>query len=54
MSYLRRGQLKKVNQWKVPGTNTFTPWHEDDSSETLVELIPYDCSRLRISEYPTI
>jgi uncharacterized protein len=47
---------RKVPQWTMAGANAgpvpLSPVHTD-SSEEMVELIPYGCSRLRIAEFPT-
>jgi uncharacterized protein len=52
-----RVKAKKVPQWGMAGTNAApvpaSPVYTD-FPETLVELIPYGCSRLRIAEFPTV
>jgi len=49
-------KARKVPEWVMDGTNAgpvpASPV-QTDSPETLVELIPYGCSRLRIAEFPT-
>lgn len=49
-------KAKKVPLWGMNGANAgpvpASPV-STDSPETLIELIPYGCSRLRISEFPT-
>ena len=46
-----------VPQWGMNGANAapvpVSPVHTKEP-ETIVELIPYGCSRLRIAEFPTI
>jgi hypothetical protein len=50
-------KARKVPQWGMAGASAaevpLSPVHTD-SPETLVELIPYGCSRLRIAEFPTV
>jgi uncharacterized protein len=50
-------KARQVPQWGMNGANAgevpLSPV-KTDSPETLVELIPYGCSRLRISEFPTV
>jgi hypothetical protein len=50
-------KAKHVPQWGMNGANAeavpVSPVNTS-SPETLVELIPYGCSRLRISEFPTV
>lgn len=50
-------KARKVPKWGMNGANAaavpVSPV-STDSPETQVELIPYGCSRLRISEFPTI
>ncbi len=50
-------KARKVPQWVMDGANAgptpASPVH-GAADETTVELIPYGCSRLRISEFPTI
>lgn len=50
-------KARRVPQWGMNGANAAAvPLSPviTDSPETLVELIPYGCSRLRISEFPTV
>jgi uncharacterized protein len=50
-------KARQVPQWGMNGPNAaavpLSPV-KTNSPETLVELIPYGCSRLRISEFPTV
>jgi hypothetical protein len=50
-------KARKVPQWVMAGPNAgpvpASPVHAA-AEQTTVELIPYGCSRLRISEFPTI
>ena len=52
-----RSRLGIVPQWGMNGANAaavpVSPV-KTNSPETLVELIPYGCSRLRIAEFPTV
>jgi DUF1680 family protein len=49
-------KARKVPEWGMAGANAApvltSPVHTD-GPETVVELIPYGCSRLRIAEFPT-
>jgi uncharacterized protein len=51
-----RVKARKLPQWGMNGANAAevpaSPVRTD-SPETIVELIPYGCSRLRIAEFPT-
>jgi uncharacterized protein len=50
-------KARRVPQWGMNGANAGavpTSPVQTNSSETVVELIPYGCSRLRISEFPTL
>lgn len=47
---------KRVNGWTLEGGNAGTLPHSPirvDSSEEKIELIPFGCTKLRISEFPT-
>jgi hypothetical protein len=50
-------KARRVPGWGMNGANAgevpASPVHTD-SQETLVELVPYGCSRLRIAEFPTV
>jgi len=50
-------KARQVPQWGMNGANAaevpLSPV-KTNSPRTLVELIPYGCSRLRISEFPTV
>ena len=50
-------KARRIPQWGMNGSSAGevpqSPVHTD-SPETLVELIPYGCSRLRIAEFPTV
>jgi uncharacterized protein len=50
-------KARKVPHWVMAGASAdevpSSPVHTD-APETLVELIPYGCSRLRIAEFPTV
>jgi hypothetical protein len=50
-------KARHLPQWGMNGANAasvpVSPV-KTDSPETLVELIPYGCSRLRIAEFPTV
>ena len=55
--FVLKVKARQVPQWGMHGANAaavpLSPVNAD-SPETLVELIPYGCSRLRISEFPTV
>ena len=50
-------KARRIPQWGMNGSSAGevpqSPVHTD-SPETLVELIQYGCSRLRIAEFPTV
>jgi len=52
-----RVKARQVPEWGVHGANAgpvpLSPVRTD-APETVVELIPYGCSRLRIAEFPTV
>ena len=52
-----RVKARLVPEWGMHGANAapvpLSPVRTD-SPETVVELIPYGCSRLRIAEFPTV
>jgi hypothetical protein len=53
-------KAKLVPQWGMNGANAAPvpaspiSTSQTDQAETVVELIPYGCSRLRIAEFPTV
>lgn len=52
-----KARAKQVPEWGMDGANAgpvpVSPV-KTDSPETVVELVPYGCTRLRISEFPTV